>query len=117
VSSSAWDPFFEDGLASLQERGLLRSLQLLPEPGGEIRLNGHSVLNLSSNDYLGLARDGRLKDAATRAVARFGCGSTASRLLAGHLELHEQLEADIAAMMGTQAALVFAPATSPISAS
>ena len=101
-----YDTFAEE-LASLEERGLLRDLTALPETGGEILVNGKKVLNFSSNDYLGLARDQRLKDAAIKAVDRFGCGATASRLLTGDLTLHEELETDLAGMMGTEAALVF----------
>jgi 8-amino-7-oxononanoate synthase len=99
--------FFEKELASLRDQGLLRDLYVLPEPGGGILVDGRRILNFSSNDYLGLVRDQRLKDAAIRAINRFGCGATASRLLAGHLKLHEELESDLAGMMGTEAALVF----------
>src|ERR1035437_195865 len=102
-----WNTFFEQELASLSDRGLLRELHALPETGGEIYLDGRQVLNFSSNDYLGLARDKRLQDAAIAATERFGCGATASRLLAGHLELHEALEASLSHMMGTESALVF----------
>ncbi|MDO8567377.1 MAG: 8-amino-7-oxononanoate synthase [Dehalococcoidales bacterium] len=107
MCASIWDTFFERELTLLGARGLLRDLHALPETGGEISLGGRSVLNFSSNDYLGLARDQRLKDAATQAIRKFGCGSTASRLMAGHLSLHEELECDLARMMGTEAALVF----------
>ena len=97
----------EEELDSLKERGLLRELNALPETGGQIVIDGVKMLNFSSNDYLGLAGDRRLKDAAIQAVERFGCGATASRLLTGDLTLHEELEADLARMMGTEAALVF----------
>src|SRR3990170_3720304 len=97
----------EEELTALKERGLLRDLNALPETGGEIVVNGRKILNFSSNDYLGLARDQRLKDAAIQAVDKFGCGATASRLLTGDLTMHEELEADLAKMMGTEAALVF----------
>ncbi|MBI2830342.1 MAG: 8-amino-7-oxononanoate synthase [Chloroflexi bacterium] len=102
-----WDKFFEEELAALKDRGLLRHLHALPEAGGEISVDGKVVLNFSSNDYLGLARDRRLKDAAVQAIDRLGCSATASRLMAGHLALHEELEASLARMMGTEAALVF----------
>jgi 8-amino-7-oxononanoate synthase len=97
----------EEELASLEEQGLLRDLQTLPETGGEILVDGRKLLNFSSNDYLGLARNQRLKDAAIKAIQRFGSGATASRLLTGHLTLHEELECDLARMIGTEAALVF----------
>jgi 8-amino-7-oxononanoate synthase len=97
----------EEELASLKERGLFRDLNVLPGTGGEIIVNGKKLLNFSSNDYLGLAGDPRLKTAAIQAVKEFGTGATASRLLTGHLTLHQELENDIARMMGTETALVF----------
>ncbi|MCK5429852.1 MAG: 8-amino-7-oxononanoate synthase, partial [Anaerolineales bacterium] len=99
--------FAEKELASLKQRGQLRDLYVLPETGGQITVDGRTVINFSSNDYLDLARDRRLKDAAIRTVEELGCGATAARLMTGHLKLHEQLEADLAQMMGTEATLVF----------
>jgi len=95
-------------LAALRGQGLLRQLRPLPECGARIRLaGGRVVLNLSSNDYLGLADDPRVKAGAIEAVERLGCSARASRLMAGDLELCEQLEADLALLVGTQAVLVF----------
>jgi 8-amino-7-oxononanoate synthase len=102
-----WETFFDTELNSLKEKGLLRQLDALPETGGEIFIDGKTVLNFSSNDYLGLANDRRLKDAGVKAVEKYGSGATASRLLAGHLDLHEELEKALARMMGTASALVF----------
>jgi len=102
-----WNTFFERDLASLEEQGLLRDLHILPKTGEDSSVPGRTTLNFSSNDYLGLATDQRLKDAAIQAVNRFGSGSTASRLLAGHMAIHEELESDLARMMGTETALVF----------
>jgi 8-amino-7-oxononanoate synthase len=101
------ETFFENELASLKERGLLRDLYALPHTGGEITVDGKKLVNFSSNDYLNLAGDRRLKDAAIQTIEGLGCGATAARLMTGHLKLHEQLEADLAQMMGTEAALVF----------
>jgi len=95
-------------LAALRDQGLLRQLRTLPECGARIRLaDGRVVLNLSSNDYLGLADDPRVKAGAIAAVERLGCSARASRLMAGDLELCEQLEADLARLVGMEAALVF----------
>ena len=102
-----WNAFIERELASLGEQGLLRDLHVLPRTGDDPSAPGRTTLNFSSNDYLGLAADQRLKDAAIRAVTRFGSGATASRLLAGHMEIHEELESDLARMMDSEAALVF----------
>lgn len=97
----------EEELILLEERGLLRDINVLPETGSEINVGGSKLLNFSSNDYLGLARDRRLKEAAIDAVKKFGAGATASRLLTGHLILHQELEDDLARMMVAEAALVF----------
>ena len=99
--------FVEKELASLKEKGQLRDLYTLPETGGVITVDGKKLVNFSSNDYLNLANDKRLKDAAIATIEELGCGATAARLMTGHLKLHEQLEADLAQMMGTEAALVF----------
>lgn len=97
----------EEELSSLEERGLLRDLNPLPQTGGEVIIGGRKMLNFSSNDYLGLANDPRLKAASILAIEEFGAGATASRLIAGDLTMHEELENDLAKMMGTEAALVF----------
>ena len=94
-------------LDALRREGLLRELRALPEAGGKITAGGAQVLNFSSNDYLDLARHPALKAAAIEAVQRLGCGATASRLMSGHLDLHEELESDLARFMETEAALVF----------
>jgi 8-amino-7-oxononanoate synthase len=61
-----------------------------------VQLEGRSVINFASNDYLGLAGDERLIQAAIAATKEFGTGSTGSRLLSGHRELHQELEKAIA---------------------
>ncbi|HEV7648082.1 MAG TPA: 8-amino-7-oxononanoate synthase [Actinophytocola sp.] len=65
------------------------------------------VLDLAGNDYLGLSRDKRVTGAAAAATLRWGAGSTASRLVTGTIEAHIELEHELAAFCGTQAALVF----------
>ena len=98
---------FEDEIAGLEEEGLRRKLAALPGAGGKLTIDGSEVLNFSSNDYLNLANDPRLKDAAKAAVERYGCGATASRLMAGDLILHEELDTRLAGLVHQQAALVF----------
>ena len=97
----------DEELTALEDRGLLRELTALPATGGKLVLEGREVLNLSSNDYLNLSTDPRVKAAAVRAVENIGCGATASRLMTGHLQLHEELEGDLAALTGREASLVF----------
>ena len=65
------------------------------------------VLDLASNDYLGLARHPRVSAAAAEAAVQWGAGSTGSRLVTGSTALHTQLEAELAAFVGGEAALVF----------
>ena len=95
-------------LAQVKEKGLHRVLR--PIDGAQdtvVSLNGHDVLLFSSNNYLGLANHPALKRAAIQATERFGCGSGASRLISGSMAVHHELEARLAALKKTEAALVF----------
>jgi len=96
-------------LAVLEAKALRRRLQVVEEvlPGGKVRLGGQVLLNLSANDYLGLAQDPRIIAAAQEAAARWGAGAGASRLVAGNLALHEAVEARVAEFKGTEAAVIF----------
>lgn len=107
LSARPKDHALSERLSRLDAQGLLRSLRTLPSSGGHIEIDGARVLNFSSNDYLNLANDPRLKQRAIEAVERCGCGATASRLMAGHLAIHEELESRIAAYMNAESALVF----------
>ncbi|MEW6659423.1 MAG: 8-amino-7-oxononanoate synthase [Thermodesulfobacteriota bacterium] len=102
-------PELDQELAALEAQALRRRLQVVEEvlPGGKVRVAGQVLLNLSSNDYLGLARDPRLIAAAQEAAARWGVGAGASRLVVGHLGLHEAVEAELAAFKGAEAAVLF----------
>ncbi len=71
------------------------------------RAAGDDLLDLASNDYLGLARDPRVQDAAADAARRWGAGSTGSRLVTGSTALHAELEASLADFVGAAAGLVF----------
>ncbi len=102
-----WDAFVGDELARRAEQGLLRRLRPLDRRGGwVVTEDGRRLLNLSSNDYLGLARHPTVVEAAARA-ARRGAGATASRLIVGHDPACAALEEKLAAFKGTEAALVF----------
>lgn len=96
-----------DDLSALDDEGLTRSLRTLNESGGKIEWNGKPYINFSSNDYLNLANDTRVKAGAIKAIEEFGCGATASRLMAGHLAIHETLEQEIAAWLKLEQCLVF----------
>jgi len=73
----------------------------------ELRENNPLALQFSSNNYLGLANDELLKEAASDAVKKYGIGSTGSRLISGTHRLHFELEEKIADLKGTEKALVF----------
>ena len=98
---------FDDELQALRAEGLYRSMRMIKgAQGSRVELDGRQVLLLCSNNYLGLADHPELKRAAVEGVAS-GVGSGASRLVSGTMELHERLEARIAAFKGTEQALLF----------
>lgn len=104
------DPYawIEQSLATIHKADWYRSVKTIQgSPGAIIQMEGRSLINFASNDYLGLAGDERLIQAAVAACQKFGTGSTGSRLLSGHRELHRELEAAIAALKQTEDALVF----------
>lgn len=104
------DPYtwLEQSLATIHKADWYRSVQTLQRrPGAVVQLEGREVINFASNDYLGLAGDERLIQAAVDATQKFGTGSTGSRLLSGHRELHRELENAIASLKQTEDALVF----------
>lgn len=75
--------------------------------GATVRVGGREVLCLCSNNYLGLASDPRLRDAARGALAEAGIGAGASPLISGHMDAHERLERVIAGWQRCEAALLF----------
>lgn len=105
---SALDLELQRELDSLHAAGLYRHLREVRSPQGRVLdVQGEPLLGFSSNDYLGLAAEPALKEAAIRALERFGTGSGASRLICGSLAPHHELEALLAAFKGTEAALSF----------
>jgi 8-amino-7-oxononanoate synthase len=106
--SSIADAWARAELAELGQRGLLRTLEPLASPQGPVvRIAGQSLVNFSSNDYLGLAADPRVSRAFVAGLDRWGVGAGASRLVVGDTEAHRRLETRLAAFEGTEAALVF----------
>ncbi len=99
---------FKHELQKLENQGLLRKLrQVDSAQGPRIILKAKEVINLCSNDYLGLANHLLLKEAAKKALDTYGTGSAASRLISGTTQLHKELEKRIARFKKTEAALVF----------
>ena len=100
--------FLTDDLDSLRAKGLFRPLRVLQSPQEPmVMIDGRRLINLSSNNYLGLTTHPRLREAMVTATEEWGVGSGAVRTIAGTMALHEQLEAKLAAFKHTEAALVF----------
>ncbi len=99
----AW---IQDAMDELEESGLLIHLRTIESPPGAwMIVDGKRVLNLCTNNYLGLADHPRLKAAAKEAVDRYGVGPTAVRTIAGTLALHQELERKVAAFKKVEDAL------------
>jgi 8-amino-7-oxononanoate synthase len=95
-------------LETLREQGLRRELRRVDSPQSpRIKIGGKTFLNFSSNDYLGLASDPILKQAAIKAVEKFGAGAGASRLICGSLAPFHELEESLADFKTAEAALTF----------
>ncbi|MDX1934379.1 MAG: glycine C-acetyltransferase [Capsulimonadales bacterium] len=100
--------FLSEQIAGLKEQHLYKPLLTVTSaPGARVTVDGREMINLSSNNYLGLAGDGRLREAAARAAIEFGAGAGAVRPIIGNLKLHDDLEARLAAFKGVEAVLVF----------
>ncbi|MBD2138206.1 8-amino-7-oxononanoate synthase [Anabaena sp. FACHB-1237] len=100
--------WIDKSLETIHRANWYRSPQTISSlPGAIVTIAGQEVINFASNDYLGLAEDERLKIAAINAIQEFGTGSTGSRLLSGHRQLHRELEQAIASLKQTQDAIVF----------
>ncbi|KEQ27844.1 8-amino-7-oxononanoate synthase [Paenibacillus tyrfis] len=103
--------WIEDELQKLEDRSLNRSLQTsvsVPGRPGYVLRGQKTLLDLSSNDYLGLARHPAIVDAMTQALLAEGAGSGASRLITGNRPPYGRLEEALAAWQQSEAALVFA---------
>lgn len=95
-------------LSAIREDGLYRELRQVDSPQTpHIKIGSKTLLNFSSNDYLGLANHPSLKEAAIKAVEKFGAGSGASRLICGSLSPHDELEQTLSSFKKTAAAISF----------
>ncbi len=100
--------YLADELAALEAKGLRFRLRVLEGEQKPISIfDGRRVINLSSNNYLGLTTHPRLRQAAHQALDREGVGSGAVRTISGTMAIHMELEAKIAAFKHTEAAVVF----------
>jgi 8-amino-7-oxononanoate synthase len=102
------EDLFKEQLKALRAASLDRHLrEISSSQGPEVEIDGRRFVNFSSNDYLGLANDSRLRKAAIAAINEFGVGAGASRLISGTQSPHVRLERALAKWKGTEAALCF----------
>ncbi len=101
--------FIDAEMAMLHRQHLYRQLRVVQEvlPEGWITMEGRRLLNLSSNNYLGLANSRLLREEAGEWLQRFGASASASRLIVGNLSLHQTVEEKIAAFQGAEAAILY----------
>ncbi|PCF49524.1 glycine C-acetyltransferase [Staphylococcus delphini] len=100
--------FLDENLNHLKENGLYNEIDTVEGANGpEIQINGKKYINLSSNNYLGLATNEDLKTAAKNAIDTHGVGAGAVRSINGTLDLHDELEATLAEFKGTEAAVAY----------
>ncbi len=100
--------FLADELQALDQQGLYRKLRVLEsEQAAHATFDHKSVVNLSSNNYLGLTTHPRLREAALQAVREYGAGSGSVRTIAGTMAIHMELERRLAAFKNVEAVVVF----------
>ena len=100
---------FSKQFQELLESGFYFYFRKLESPqDSEVVVNGKRVIMVGSNNYLGLTSHPRVKEAAIKAIEKYGSGCAGSRFLNGNLEIHEELERKLAAFFRKDAALVFA---------
>lgn len=108
MGSKALKKFLDENLSDLKSKGLYNTINPLQGANGPmIKIGGKELINLSSNNYLGLATNPRLVQAAIEAVRKYGAGAGAVRTINGTLEIHEELERKLAAFKHTEAAIAF----------
>lgn len=95
-------------IQTLKDQHLYKVPRILETPaGGRVRMNGKEVINLSSNNYLGLANHPKVREAALKAVEEWGVGAGAVRWIGGTMAVHDELERRLASFKHTEAVLVF----------
>ncbi|WP_102401553.1 glycine C-acetyltransferase [Haloimpatiens massiliensis] len=108
MGSKCLEKFLKEGLEDLRSKGLYNQIESLESPNGPIiKINGHDLINLSSNNYLGFATNKRMMEAAKKAVDKYGVGAGAVRTINGTLDIHDELERKIAELKDAEAAIAF----------
>ena len=100
--------FLEENIASLKEKGLFNTIDVLEGSNGPIiKVEGQEMINLASNNYLGFATREDLIEAEIEAAKKYGVGAGAVRTINGTLDIHRELEQKIAEFKGTEDAIAF----------
>src|SRR5215472_2738657 len=100
--------YLTDQLNELKQKGTHFKLRVLAaEQTPECTVDGEQVINLASNNYLGLTTHPKLREAAIAATKKYGVGAGAVRTVSGTMTIHMELEEKIARFKGTEAAVVF----------
>jgi len=108
MGSKVLKKYLEKNLEDLKIKGLYSDIDTLEGSNGPvIRINGRELINLSSNNYLGLASDPRVIQAAVSATEIYGAGAGAVRTINGTMAIHDELETKLADFKRTEAAIVF----------
>ena len=106
--SKILNAFLQENLKELRDQGLYNEIDPIEGPNGPIiKIKGKDLINLSSNNYLGLATDEDLKQLAIAAIEKYGVGAGAVRTINGTLDIHVQLEKKLAEFKGTEAAISY----------
>src|SRR3954462_15191138 len=96
--------YLQQQLQTLKDQHLYKVPKILETPaGGRVRMNGKEVVNLSSNNYLGLANHPKVKEAALKAIEEWGVGAGAVRWIGGTMAIHQELEDRLAKFKHTEA--------------
>ncbi len=106
--SSRFDDHISDEIAGLKSAGLYKGERIITSPqSGNIEVGGRNVLNFCANNYLGLADNQEIRQAAKDAIDRYGYGMASVRFICGTQEEHKQLEARIAGFLGFQDTILY----------
>ena len=106
--SKVLNAFLQENLNELRDQGLYNEIDPIEGPNGPIiKIKGKDLINLSSNNYLGLATDEDLKKLAIAATEKYGVGAGAVRTINGTLDIHVKLEKKLAEFKGTEAAISY----------
>lgn len=106
--NQAFQGWLNGQIQILKDESLYKIPKILQTPaGGRVRMNGKEVVNLSSNNYLGLANHPKVREAALAAIDKWGVGAGAVRWIGGTTEVHQELEERLATFKKTEAVLVF----------